>query len=170
VPTGEELGEEKKKTFSFSESELEWINPLILEWTKENEGKKQGDFITQLLKDYKSQRENAHKEKKRRVKTETTAEPEKRDYGARVGEALSGTSARLRSGTGQLRGQLTERYEKLADDIGKLETKRRAGEAVNVASEKLRTGGQQISTGLKRGYEGLLSSLKKQRPDAEEEG
>jgi len=164
------LGEEKKKTFSFSESELEWINPLILEWTKENEGKKQGDLITQLLRDYKSERENEHKEKKRRAKTETTAEPEKGDYGARVGEALSGTSARLRSGTYQLRGQLTERYEKFADDIGRLETRKRAGEAVSVASEKLRSGGQQISTGLKRGYDGLLSSLKKQRPDAEEEG
>ena len=164
------MGEEKKKTFSFGESELEWINPLILEWTKENEGKKQGDLITQLLRDYKSERENEHKEKKRRAKTETTAEPEKGDYGARVGEALSGTSARLRSGTYQLRGQLTERYEKFADDIGRLETRKRAGEAVSVASEKLRSGGQQISTGLKRGYDGLLSSLKKQRPDAEEEG
>jgi len=163
------LGEEKKKTFSFSESELEWINPLILEWTKENEGKKTGDLITQLLRDYKSQRESAQKEKKRRVKNETAAEPEKRDYGARVSEALSGTSAKLRSGTDQLRSQLSERYGKLADNIGKLETKRRAGEAVSAASEKLKSGGQQISTGLKRGYEGLLSSLKK-KPDAEEEG
>ena len=35
---------QKGKMFRFEESDLEWINPLLLEWTEENEGKKKSDL------------------------------------------------------------------------------------------------------------------------------
>jgi hypothetical protein len=40
----------KRKVFTFDESDLEWINPMLLEWEKENEGKKGGVLITELMK------------------------------------------------------------------------------------------------------------------------
>jgi len=46
----------KKKTFSFEEEDLEWINPILVEWSKENEGKSQSDLIVQLLKEHKDRR------------------------------------------------------------------------------------------------------------------
>ena len=47
------MSQMRKKSFSFEEEELAWINPLLLEWTKENEGKKQSDLVLQLLKDHR---------------------------------------------------------------------------------------------------------------------
>jgi hypothetical protein len=44
----------KKKSFTFQEEDVEWINSLITEWVDENEGKNQSDMILELLKDYKS--------------------------------------------------------------------------------------------------------------------
>ena len=42
----------KRKVFTFDESDLEWINPILLEWEKENEGKKGGELITKLMKEH----------------------------------------------------------------------------------------------------------------------
>jgi hypothetical protein len=47
------MSQMRKKSFSFEEEELAWINPLLLEWTKENEGKKQSDLVLQLLKEHR---------------------------------------------------------------------------------------------------------------------
>ena len=44
----------KKKSFTFQEEDVEWINSLIMEWVDENEGKNQSDMILELFKDYKS--------------------------------------------------------------------------------------------------------------------
>ena len=43
----------KRKVFTFDESDLEWINPMLLEWEKENEGEKGGAFVTRLMKEYR---------------------------------------------------------------------------------------------------------------------
>lgn len=43
----------KRKVFTFNEYELEWINPLLMEWENENEGKGGGVLITELLKKYR---------------------------------------------------------------------------------------------------------------------
>ena len=43
----------KKKVFTFDESDLDWINPMLLEWEKENEGKKGGVLVTTLMKEYR---------------------------------------------------------------------------------------------------------------------
>ena len=43
----------KRKVFTFDESDLEWINPMLLEWEKVNEGTKGGALITKLMKEYR---------------------------------------------------------------------------------------------------------------------
>lgn len=47
------MSQSKRKVFTFDEDDLEWINPMLLEWEKENEGKKQGELVTALLNDYR---------------------------------------------------------------------------------------------------------------------
>lgn len=157
------MAQEKRKSFVFEETDLEWINPLLVEWAKENEGKKQGELVAELLRDYKEKKESEP------AAREMPPEAERADYAERVGDALSGASVKLKEGAGKLQGQLRGGYEQLAESIGKLETKRRAGEAIGTASEKLKSGGQQISSGLKKGYEQLLGSIKKRKEDAAEE-
>jgi len=65
------MTKQKGKMFRFEESDLEWINPLILEWTEENEGKKKSDLITELLTDYKHQRETKALGEERALKLKT---------------------------------------------------------------------------------------------------
>ncbi len=43
----------KRKVLTFDESDLDWINPMLLEWEKENEGKKRGALVTKLMKEYR---------------------------------------------------------------------------------------------------------------------
>lgn len=50
------MSQSKRKVFTFDENDLEWINPMLLEWEKENEGKKQVELVTKLLKDYNESR------------------------------------------------------------------------------------------------------------------
>lgn len=158
---------ERRKSFSFHETDMEWINTLLVEWAKENEGKKQGDLITQLLKDYKKERKGAGK--KGKAPAEAAEPTDKADYAARFSDALSDTSAKLKTGAEKLQGQLKQGYGQLAENIGKLEARKTAGEALEVASEKLKAGGQQVSDGLKKGYEHLLGNIKKLKEKATKE-
>jgi uncharacterized phage infection (PIP) family protein YhgE len=164
------LAQEKRKSFTFEETDLEWINPLLIEWVKENEGMKQGDLIKQLLIDYRLQIEKEQEKAETLDKTGAPVEGGKSEYAARVSDALSETSTKLKDGATKLQGQLKEGYGHLTESIGKLETRRRTSEALNVTSEKLKSGGKQISSGLKKGYEQLLKSVKKRDREASEEG
>jgi len=47
------MSDTKRKVFTFDESDLDWINPMLLEWEKENEGKKGGVLVTKLMKEYR---------------------------------------------------------------------------------------------------------------------
>ncbi len=53
---GVNVSQSKRKVFTFDENDLEWINPMLLEWEKENDGKKQVELVTNLLKDYNESR------------------------------------------------------------------------------------------------------------------
>jgi len=46
------MSEMKKKYFTFTEKELEWIEPLLYDWSKK-EGKPYSDLVLQLLKEYR---------------------------------------------------------------------------------------------------------------------
>jgi hypothetical protein len=56
--------------FEFEQDDLEWINPLVLEWVEENEGKTSGDLITELLKDYKHRKGEGTLKSERSLKFE----------------------------------------------------------------------------------------------------
>ena len=43
----------KRKVFTFEESDVEWIDPLLVEWQKDNEGKRKSEFIAHLMQEYK---------------------------------------------------------------------------------------------------------------------
>jgi len=49
----EVMSNTRRKVFTFDESDLDWINPMLLEWEKENEGKKGGALVTKLMKEYR---------------------------------------------------------------------------------------------------------------------
>ncbi len=46
------MSEMKKKYFTFQEKELEWIDPLLHEWSRK-EGKPYSGLVLQLLEDYR---------------------------------------------------------------------------------------------------------------------
>jgi len=47
------MSDTRRKVFTFDESDLDWINPMLLEWEKENEGRKGGALVTKLMKEYR---------------------------------------------------------------------------------------------------------------------
>ena len=49
------MPQSKRKVLTIDEQDLEWINPMLVEWEKEHEGKRQGDLIVQLMKDYRDE-------------------------------------------------------------------------------------------------------------------
>jgi hypothetical protein len=64
----------KRKTFQFHQEDLDWINPLILEWEEENQGRPKGELIAELLQDYRHDKETIarHKERIQRIQTQAT--------------------------------------------------------------------------------------------------
>ena len=47
------MSDTKRRVITFKESDLDWINPLLLQYEKENGDKKSGDLIAELMKEYK---------------------------------------------------------------------------------------------------------------------
>ena len=68
------MTKQKGKLFRFETNDLEWINPLILEWVEENEGKNQSDLIIELLQDYKQKKETRDSSEERVKKVQENVE------------------------------------------------------------------------------------------------
>ena len=68
------MSDTKRKTFQFHQDDLDWINPLILEWADENQGREKGELITELLQDYRQDRETITQQRERieRIQTQAT--------------------------------------------------------------------------------------------------
>ena len=47
------MSKTRRKVFTFDEIDLKWINPLLVEWEKENKGKNGGVLVTKLLRKYR---------------------------------------------------------------------------------------------------------------------
>jgi hypothetical protein len=85
----------KKKSFSFEEEELAWINPLLVEWAKENEGKKQSDLVLQLLKDHRDKGPTL----KETLDGATSNMKEKlSDYSSKSKEGLQNMQSKMKTG------------------------------------------------------------------------
>ncbi len=59
------MSDTKRKSFVFHQEDLDWINPLILEWADENEDKEKGDLIAELLQDYRKEKEQSAQNQER---------------------------------------------------------------------------------------------------------
>jgi hypothetical protein len=121
-----EMSQMKKKSFSFEEEELAWINPLLVEWTKENKGKSQSDLVLQLLKDYRdgkhSLRESldgATSTVKEKVSALSIRSKDSLDtFMSKSREGLSTLQNKLESGSGKLKDQMRNLK---TDALGKLD-------------------------------------------------
>ncbi len=84
----------KKKSFSFEEEELTWINPLLVEWAKENEGN-QSDLVLQLLKDH---RDRTPTLKETLDEATNTMKEKLSDYSSKSKDSLQNMQSKMKTG------------------------------------------------------------------------
>lgn len=113
----------KRRVFTFEESDLEWINPMLLEWEKENEGKNGGDLITKLMKEYK---ENLGPKKSEIIlnKVRDDYEQFKIDFGSRtaasrtrIGEVFDETKVKISNAADKLATASKQAVEKIHSQV-----------------------------------------------------
>jgi len=99
------MSDTKRKTFAFHQDDLDWINPLILEWSQENQGKEKGELIAELLHDYRENKEQStlHQERAQRLQ----------DKASRIAKPIQSTLNPLRSTLGKAVHKFTEKTDKL---------------------------------------------------------
>jgi Arc/MetJ-type ribon-helix-helix transcriptional regulator len=139
----------KRKSFSFEESDYEWINTLILEWVEENEGKNQSDFIKQLLKDYKLKRKNI----KNKIDTQTKA----------IHERFDDVSKKVKTSVHHIRNQSSDKFTQLSKNIKKMDAHKKIKENITQKSEMLKSG---INKLYKKSH--IQTKIKKRKLDSSE--
>lgn len=108
----------RKKSFSFEEEELAWINPLLVEWAKENEGKKQSDLVLQLLREHKDRTPTL----KETLDGATSNMKEKlSDYSSKSKEALDGFMGKSKDGLQNMQSKVKTGGEGFMDRLRKAE-------------------------------------------------
>ena len=102
------MSDTKRKTFQFHQEDLDWINPLILEWAEENQDKEKGALITELLQDYRQDKEQTtqHQERAQRLQTRAT----------RIAKPIQATLNPLRATLGKVINKFTEKTDTLPLD------------------------------------------------------
>jgi histidinol dehydrogenase len=107
------MSDTKRKTFAFHQEDLDWINPLILEWAEENEGKEKGELIADLLQDYRQEKEQKtqHQERAQRLQEQAT----------RIVKPIKSTLKPVRRALGNALIKFTEKTDNLQLD-GKLDS------------------------------------------------
>ena len=89
------MSQMKKKSFSFEEEELAWINPLLVEWAKENEGKKQSDLVLQLLREHRDRKPTL----KETLDGATSSMKERlSDYSSKSKDSLQNMQSKMKTG------------------------------------------------------------------------
>jgi DNA anti-recombination protein RmuC len=99
------MSDTKRKTFAFHQEDLDWINPLILEWAEENQDKEKGALITELLQDYRQTKEqtNQHQERAQRLQ----------EGAARIAKPIQATLNPVRTLLGKALHKFTEKTDNL---------------------------------------------------------
>ena len=108
----------KKKCFTFEEKEVEWIDPLLYKWSKD-EGKPYSDLILQLLKDYRD------REPPLKDVLDTAASSMKdilSDYSARSKDALDGVMEKSKDGLQTVQSKVQSGGTMLMEQIRKVES------------------------------------------------
>jgi hypothetical protein len=158
------LSGQKRKSFTFDEEDMDWINPLILEWVKENEGKNQSDFVKELMTDYRARREGAPEEGAPVGRVLPSGEGIK-DYveRIRVGATFDKVGSRLDGLLDTLKGE----YRKLAVRVKELEAGRRLSEALRDFSDELRPRINRLLDDVKKKLSDLTSEIGRLRTHEE---
>ncbi len=124
------MSDTKRKTFQFHQEDLDWINPLILEWAEENQDKEKGDLIAELLQDYRQDRDKAaqHKERAQRIQ----------DGADRITDPIRTTIHRLQATLTRAATLLSEKKAALQLDARLTAARTRIHTALNAASASLK--------------------------------
>ena len=104
------MSDTKRKVFTFDESDLDWINPLLLEYEKENDGKKSGALITDLMKEYK---ETLGPKKSEVILEKVRGDIEQ--FKTNLGTRTASSRTRMGEVFVETRGKLNDAASKLAD-------------------------------------------------------
>jgi hypothetical protein len=155
------LGNQRRKSFTFDEADVDWINPLILEWVKENEGKKQSDLIKELLRDYKTNKENIPLEEGTPVKKGLVSERE--DYAGRFSKSLSTSFSKLGPQLNQLMDTLRDGWGKFMVKVRELEAGTRIRKSITNFSNELKPRLHQLLTDLRKKCKDLTESIGRSR-------
>ena len=155
------LRRQRRKSFTFDEADVDWINPLILEWVKENEGKKQSDLIKDLLQDYKTNRENISPEEEITVKKGLLSERE--DYAGRISKSLNASFSKLGPQLNQLMDALRDGWGKFVVKMRELEAGSRLRKSITNFSNELKPRLNQLLTDLRKKYKELTESIGRPR-------
>ncbi len=99
------MNDTKRKTFAFHQEDLDWINPLILEWAEENQDKEKGDLIAELLQDYRQEKEQATQNQERAQRLQEGA--------TRIAKPITATLNPLRAGLRKALRKFTEKTDNL---------------------------------------------------------
>ena len=107
------MSDTKRKTFAFHQEDLDWINPLILEWAEENQDKEKGALITELLQDYRQTKEQTNQNQQRAQRLQEGA--------TRIAKPITATLNPVRTLFGRALHKFTEKTDNLNLD-GRVES------------------------------------------------
>lgn len=109
----------KRKCFTFDEKELKWIDPLLEEWSEENEGKSHSDLILQLLKEHRDREPQL----KGTLDMAASSMKEKlSDYSVRSKDVLDDVVVKSKDGLQIMQTRVQSGGSKLMDQLRKVES------------------------------------------------
>lgn len=109
------MGQGKRKVLRFSDDDLEWIDPLINRWIKENEGKKQSDLILHLLKDFKLRSDEISRENESHYEHE---HEDKQEYFTKIRKILNNDMDNFKHIVSRLQEKLRRMFEYIKSTAG----------------------------------------------------
>jgi len=142
---------------------VDWINPLILEWVKENEGKKQSDLIKELLQDYKANMENVPLEEGSPLEKAPPSDGGREDYTGRISKSLSASFSKLGPQLNQLMDTIKDGWGKFVVKIRELEAGARLQKFITNFSNELKPRLNQLLADLRKKYKDLTESIGRSR-------
>jgi hypothetical protein len=113
------MSKTKRKYFTFDEKELKWIDPLIEEWSEENEGKSHSDLILQLLREY---RDGEPPLKGTLDMTASSMKEKLSDYSVRSKDVLDDVVVKSKDGLQMMQTRVQSGGSKLMDQLRKVES------------------------------------------------
>jgi len=113
------MSQMRKKSFSFQEEEMEWINPLLVEWSKENEGKSQSHLVLQLLREHRDRRPTPRESLDRAA---DLMREKFSEYSSRSTDALNGFMVKSKDFLQTMQSEMKTWGGRLMDQLRKTET------------------------------------------------